>query len=115
VLRLDDTQDLTHAGVAVEPFFISDAQNPFDTSKFYSVRHRVSFLLSPLPLTPPSFPASHIVRSPPKQPLALLSRRRLQRLYRRGTDHPPRIDLHNPDRRPTRPDAVPRGTEEGPV
>ncbi|KIM74877.1 hypothetical protein PILCRDRAFT_800357 [Piloderma croceum F 1598] len=29
-------RDLTHAGVAVEPFFISDAQNPFDTSKFYS-------------------------------------------------------------------------------
>ncbi|KIM88015.1 hypothetical protein PILCRDRAFT_3721 [Piloderma croceum F 1598] len=29
-------RDLTHACVAIEPFFISDAQNPFDTSIFYA-------------------------------------------------------------------------------
>jgi len=35
---LNPPQDLTQAGVAVEPFFISTDDKPFDVSKFYSVR-----------------------------------------------------------------------------
>ena len=34
---LNPPQDLTQAGVAVEPFFISTEDKPFDVSKFYSV------------------------------------------------------------------------------
>lgn len=30
-------QDLTQAGVSVEPFFISTDEKPFDPTKFYSV------------------------------------------------------------------------------
>jgi ATP-dependent DNA helicase 2 subunit 1 len=31
-------QDLTQAGITIEPFFISTDEKPFDVSNYYSVR-----------------------------------------------------------------------------